>query len=622
MPESSSIPRRRRANLPLTDWILRQHQIVIRDALIMWDDDLRNAPQLVLDRVQFRLENHFGRHRFGLKGTPPAELAAPLDLRGDLEFGSLSDWQNAQGRLFVRLDYADVAAWREWLPLPGQIATGTGAMRIWFHFARRRLREIVADLELADVKAKLARRPARTRARAPVGTRRLAQIRRAARGLCTQRWRSRRRPETRLDPAEFKLTVRDGPGAAWIRAIEFDQLQLAPLVALAAHLPLPDRIRADLARFAPRGTLTQGRLRWEGPAESPPTYAAAADFAQLGLAAQDAFPGATGLTGRFDATHDGGELRIASTNATLDLPRVLAAPIPFDTLQGLVKWERRDGTTTVRIEQLEFANADVAGDVTGTYRTLRERAGRNRHRGARSRGDARQVHRYLPRAIDPATRDWLRGALAGGSAVETRFTLAGNLADFPFRDGKGGKLLLDTKAKAVTLAYADGWPPIEAIDADVRIEGTRLTVDGVRGRVHSVEIGRTRVEIPDLDADRPLLRVDGDATGPIAGFLRFVSESPVATRTGKLTSAVEASGGGRLALKIELPLGRPDEIRSPASTRCRDAQLRFAGAPVLTKVNGKLVVHRARRPRARCRCGDPGRTREARVRRPARGRCD
>jgi hypothetical protein len=57
----------------LADWIMRQHEIVIRDALITWDDDLRNAPQLVLDRVQFKMDNSFGRHRFGLRGTPPAD---------------------------------------------------------------------------------------------------------------------------------------------------------------------------------------------------------------------------------------------------------------------------------------------------------------------------------------------------------------------------------------------------------------------------------------------------------------------------------------------------------------------------------------------------------------------
>ena len=56
-----------------------------------------------------------------------------------------------------------------------------------------------------------------------------------------------------------------GPGDRMDSAkLEFERLQLAPLVALSAHLPLPDRVRADLARFAPRGTLTHGRLRWSG----------------------------------------------------------------------------------------------------------------------------------------------------------------------------------------------------------------------------------------------------------------------------------------------------------------------------------------------------------------------
>ena len=62
--------------------------------------------------------------------------------------------------------------------------------------------------------------------------------------------------------------------------------------------------------------------------------------------------------------------------------------------------------------------------------------------------------------------------------------------------------------------------------------------------MHSVEIGKTHVEIANLAADRPLLRIDGEASGPIAGFLRFVNESPVAARTGQ-AGAIEASGGGR-----------------------------------------------------------------------------
>ena len=109
------------------DWLLRQPQVVVADALVAWTDELRHAPQLLLDHVQFRLEQRLGHHQAGLTGVPPAELAAPIDLRADVTGESLKDLQSLRGRLYLRLDYADVAAWREWLPLPFAIENGKGA---------------------------------------------------------------------------------------------------------------------------------------------------------------------------------------------------------------------------------------------------------------------------------------------------------------------------------------------------------------------------------------------------------------------------------------------------------------------------------------------------------------
>jgi hypothetical protein len=75
--------------------------------------------------------------------------------------------------------------------------------------------------------------------------------------------------------------------------LDFERLQ--PRRSRSMHLPPPDRVRTDLARFAPRGTLTHGRLRWSGNADAPTTYTAAAEFADLGLLAQDAFPAPPGF---------------------------------------------------------------------------------------------------------------------------------------------------------------------------------------------------------------------------------------------------------------------------------------------------------------------------------------
>jgi uncharacterized protein YhdP len=129
-----------------TDWLLRQREINVRDALITWKDDLRDAPPLVLEHVMFRVEQSFGGHRFGLVGNPPAALASPLDFRGEITATSSKDWRAAKGRFYVRLDYADVARWREWVPAAaGGKRTGRGAR--WFDRRRQaqRRRRLRAD---------------------------------------------------------------------------------------------------------------------------------------------------------------------------------------------------------------------------------------------------------------------------------------------------------------------------------------------------------------------------------------------------------------------------------------------------------------------------------------------
>src|SRR5437763_902530 len=138
------------------DWLLRQREIVVSNALITWDDELRNAPQLVLDQVQFRLEHSFGHHRFGLTGMPPSELASPVDFRGDVVGLAPSDWQKAGGQFYLRLDYADVAAWREYLSLPLPVDSGKGALRLWLELENGEPRDLTADLVLAEVRTQLA----------------------------------------------------------------------------------------------------------------------------------------------------------------------------------------------------------------------------------------------------------------------------------------------------------------------------------------------------------------------------------------------------------------------------------------------------------------------------------
>jgi len=574
---------------PVTDWLLRQRRIVVRDGLVTWIDELRHTPQLVLDRVELRIEQGFGEHRFGLTGVPPAELAAPLDLRGEFTAASLREWQHAKGRAYLRLDYADVAAWREWLPLPVAVDRGKGALRLWFEFAEGVPRAITADLELADVRAQLGR---------DLPPIELAHV---AGRIGGRQESGRREIETRaftftapdgvaFPPTDFHLRYEEAREAAPARGeLGFDHVQLAPLTALAAHLPLPERWRTELATLVPKGALRDGKLTWEGPADAPTRYSASVALADVGVSPQEHMPGASGVSGKLEATEAKGSLALDSRALTVSLPRVLAQPLAFDTAAAHIAWTQASATTSVRIDDAAFANADLAGTASGTWHSTPTGPGIVDLRGQLTRASVEPVARYMPNQLHPNVREWLLRALVKGTSNDVRLTLRGNLAEFPFPQGRDGQFVVAIKARDATLDYAEHWPPITDVEADIRFEGSRVLVEGTRGRVLGASLGRTRVEIPDMREHPATVRVEGDADGPTSEFIAFVNRSPVADWVGNVAADVGVTGNGRLALKFALPLGQPRVASLAGEYQFVDNQVRWPGAPTLNAVNGKVA---------------------------------
>ena len=574
---------------PFADWLMRQPEIVVRDALVSWNDELRQAPQLLLDHVQFRLAQRFGRHHAGLTGVPPAELAAPIDLRVDLMGGSLKDLQSLRGRVYLRLDYADVAAWREWIPLPIAIESGKGALRVWVDVGDSRAIDAVADLELADVRATLASDLAPLALSHLSG--RAAWKRSASRAEFRATQLSFTLPDgTGIAPTDLHVTLSDTDGSMPASvSMAFRRVELSPLAAIAAHVPLPEALRRDIVRYGPAGTLTNGAFQWSGTADAFERYSVKADFHDLSLAAQAPLPGVMHVSGSIDASERGGEVRLASETATVSLPKIFAEPLAFDRVSGAVHWQRTDAATKVELANVVFANADLAGSAAGTWRSHQEGPGEIDLTAHLTRANITATQRYLPAVAGPAVRDWIRRAITRGTSSDARLTLAGDLAAFPFAQGRNGRFLIAIKAQDATLQYADAWPAISAVNAEVRIDGTRLSIDATGGRVLGAQIGPTHVEIADLRDAAPALHVEGVASGPTREFLAFVAQTPVAEWIGHASDDVTAVGDGRLKLAFDLPLRDRGHPTIAGEYEFVANALRLPGAPPLGGVNGKLA---------------------------------
>lgn len=571
------------------EWFAGQRQVAIRDGTLIWQDEMRGAPPLRLEQVNLLLENSGSRHRFGLTAVPPAALAAPLDLRGDVTLPTLAEWHHAKGNVYARLDFIDAAQAKAWLPLPFDLRSGRGALRTWLEFDVGEPRNVTLDLELDDV---------RTRLKATLPELDLAHV--AGRIA----WR-RAGLETDVSTRALELTTKGGarltPGDIAVRyaaasegklsngEIKSSQLQLAPIFALVQYLPLDERLRTRLGRFAPVGVLDTGTFTWTGDSDKLAEYQLRAQFRDVGVNAVDALPGLTRVSGNVEASTRTGTLNVVADGTRLTLPRVFAAPLDFDTMAAQVSWKIAD-QVTVKVHRFSFANGDAMGTAQGEYRTLDKGPGWSDLTGTIARARATAVHKYLPLSVSEPVRNWLRDAILDGSASDGRFALKGNLYDFPFAGNKGGSFVMTAKASGATLFYADNWPKIENIKADVKFEGEGMEIDASEATSSGIALDRVHVEIPQLGAKVPHLVMRGGGGGSTETFLHFIDASPVGGWINHFTQNARATGAGKLALAIDLPLGKYEDAKIAGEFTLASNTIQLgADIPRADRVSGKLL---------------------------------
>lgn len=595
----------------LSDWVLAQGRIVIRDATLNWDDALRQAPTLTLKKVNFDLRNNGRRHRFGLTAEPPAALATRLDMRGDVRGGDLAQFDRWQGKLYAELDYADLAIWRTWVDYPITLTRGSGGLRLWMDFGvakpedstppaanasagfANRITAITADLALADVQMRLS-------ARLP-----MLDLQHLHGRLSAQRDGSDFVAEGRklalstqavaggpgaidLGPVDFRIALgMDDRGQPERMDARFNTLNIGKLDALGAYLPLPDEYVRLLAKLELEGRIDDLESRWDGRRQR---YTIKGRFHDLGIASYDNLPGVRKLSGSIAGDQDGGSITLNSRNAELSLPSVFPEPdIALTRLDAKLNWKRKGSKYDINIETLNFANADAEGTAQGRYHGETGTAGSIDLSAQLKRADGTAVWRYLPLAVNQDARDWVRQGILSGHSNDVKLVLKGDLAKFPFADGSGTFKVL-VKAQNATVRPTPAWPDITGIDGDLAFVGVGMLINAHKGQVLGASLSGVRAEIADLESvTDQTLSISGKAKGPTQEFLNFIEASPVGERINHFTAPMNAAGDGELDLKLKLTLHDLDQSTAEGSYLFHNNRLTpDPSLPPLTEVNGRL----------------------------------
>lgn len=626
-------------------WILAQPRIVIRDGQVHWNDAQRNAPELLLQNVNFLLENSWRHHQAALSAVPPAAIAGPLDLRAAFDhprFGArVADARRWTGEIYADVRHTDLAGWKAYFDYPFSIERGTGSVRAWLKFDQARVADLTADLDLVDVASRLRSdlQPLNlTEARGRLSIREVLDAH-AAGGTPTlgalghtialSNFSMHSADGLHLAPTTLSETFTPATARAPEKfEIAATSLDLATLASFVERLPLSNSPRQLVTDFAPRGLLTNFVGHWDGVYPALSGYSAKGQFIGLSLNAQPArpgrpktsstpaqaavpaIPGFENLTGAIDASERGGGVTLVSKKLKFRLPGYLSDPlVPFEQLDLRASWSfQKNDNLLLQVDHLDFVQEGVKVDLRGHHlfplRPEGNRFGEIDMTARVNTLELNRLERYLPLQTPPHLRAWLGGALQHGRLQDVAVRLKGDLGQFPFhpdRPGEkpkgeftvNGNIVDGSLNYTPNLTAKDGkspyWPLIEKIQGTIAFDRTRMEIRADRAATAGVALSNVVAIVPDLLGGDKQLEIDGDAAGPLQDMVQYVNGSPVLEWIGHFTEETRSTGVAKLGLKIHLPLDHLIDTKVNGLLQFLNDDITLQPAiPTLTQTSGKL----------------------------------
>ncbi len=304
-------------------------------------------------------------------------------------------------------------------------------------------------------------------------------------------------------------------------------------------------------------------------------------------------PEISGINAQVKLASDGGNIKFGGPNFKMDWPRVFRRQVALeledcdaDVVLGADKSWQLDLT------YCHLENADIGG-----FGRLRLASGEGKPQidinAVMEHGDISRFGDYWPENVmTERTLHWLRTSLLGGQVTGGRYSLYGDLDDFPFRDHSGVTQAVASVADA-ELRYAENWPLVSQIDAVVEFVGAGMYVDGRVGDTAGATVDQVTAQIKDFK--KPLLDIGYQTTTDLAQVTGFIKQTPLLDALALDPEQFDLSGASTMVLgHVLTPLGTDaSALKVTGSAKLEDARFldRVTGIE-LTGIQGKLYYSR------------------------------
>jgi len=577
-------------------WLFSQGQLGLENSNITWRDEMGTGRELHFSAVNIRLRNDDDRHQLDASLDLPRKFGKSLMLRVDMHGNPLrTDGRRTQ--LYLVGEHVHLTELFEAQSLAGVgVTTKSASFQVWAGWKNGQLQQIKGNADAGGV----ALIPAK-----PEPNQKTLLLDRVAADFD---WRKMEKG-WQFEANELLLARQSRqwqPSRVSLRFMETAEAGVA-LNAYASFLQMEDvahllslfsvggeAVQKPLFAIRPRGEIRDAEIVWQAGDAS--RYQAYARLQNTSVNAWRAVPEAQKIEGELWLDSEGGQVELQHAAVTLDFPDLFRWPLTVDELRGNVAWQQDGQNWRLIGRRLEASNEDIT--ASATLDIVQDSAKKSPFMSllvnARD-GDGSQVARYLPTGImSPNAVDWLDEAIVGAHIISGGALFHGRLDEFPFDQGNG-RFEVSFATKNASLNYAEDWPPITDITANVRFLGRAMLVEAQKGKIFSNDIQRTKVSIADMTARPMLLKIEGEVQGTTQEKLDYlVTSPPLYTAFAQHLEGMTTKGNSLLSLNVLLPIGGEEPVQVNGWLTMKENTLSIPPlGQMLSGISGRLEFFQA-----------------------------
>jgi uncharacterized protein (TIGR02099 family) len=568
-------------NSALSGWLLKQKHIMLENANIIWHDKKASKEPLQFSNVQLLLKTQEQRVQVDAYIPLPEEHGQSLTLKMDVTGNVLTpDWKGsvyAEAKEFNPENLLD--------DFQIKIIGGNANAKLWTNWDKAKLIDISGELQYSvfSLTTSEYNLPINNINLNFYGERKqdkdwvfnLAIVDlQTSHGL----WPS--------SNYQLKLEKNDSSGnysySGFLSYLKIEEI----LPFIVASNIIPENILEKIHWQSINGELTNINLGFDPDSKTEEIIWFNTEFKQLELVSNDKKHAISGLEGNLTASNKFARIQLDSKQIEISAGSILTKPLLLSEMNTEFDLVNNDSVELL-IKELHFEDEYISVDSSGKiiFNDDSPYVDIVAHIDETS---IENLPAYLPKQTSSNLRNWFKQALVGGQLLSADLIFHGQASDFPFNNSEGNfKAILNVEN--ATFDYANAWPPIDKLTAEIIIDNDDLYVSSNDGYVFDATIDKFTANIINLGQDNPHVVINGNIDGHTSDAGNFIIQSPLNENASLSKLTENVSGSINLKLNLDIPIYSSERLTEGLITFSDTTLESNLPGLALESVNG--VVH-------------------------------